>query len=89
MTSFGRHRLLLPILGWIFITSLVGLTAEPAVERPPADRLYVGGTILTVNDAQPRAEAVAVAGGRIIAVRVLRHLIWLTWQPDAWMAFGK
>ena len=63
MTSFGRHRLLLPILGWIFITGLVGLAAEPA-----ADRLYVGGTILTVNDSQPRAEAVAVAKGRIVAV---------------------
>jgi predicted amidohydrolase YtcJ len=61
-------RLLLPFLGWIFTTSLVGLAAEPAAERTTAERIYVGGTILTVADASPRAEAVAVAGGRIIAV---------------------
>ena len=33
-----------------------------------ADRIYVNGTIVTVNDAQPQAEAVAVKGGTILAV---------------------
>ena len=33
-----------------------------------ADTIYVGGDIVTVNDAQPLAEAVAVKGGRILAV---------------------
>jgi len=33
-----------------------------------ADRIWSGGTILTMNDAAPRAEAVAEQGGRIIAV---------------------
>jgi predicted amidohydrolase YtcJ len=33
-----------------------------------ADLIYVGGPIVTVNDAQPSAEAVAVRGGRILAV---------------------
>jgi predicted amidohydrolase YtcJ len=33
-----------------------------------ADRIWSGGTILTMNDAAMRAEAVAEAGGRIIAV---------------------
>ncbi|OCB53379.1 amidohydrolase [Mycobacterium vulneris] len=33
----------------------------------PAD-LVLYGTVLTVNDAQPTAEAVAVSGGRIVAV---------------------
>ncbi len=33
-----------------------------------ADTIYQGGTILTIDDANPRAEAVAVKGGRILAV---------------------
>ena len=33
-----------------------------------ADTIYSGGPILTINDEQPVAEAVAVANGRIIAV---------------------
>lgn len=32
-----------------------------------ADIIYSGGTILTMNDRAPRAEAVAVKGGRILA----------------------
>lgn len=33
-----------------------------------AERIYTGGPVLTMDDAQPRAEAVAVAGGKILAV---------------------
>ncbi len=33
-----------------------------------ADTIYLGGPILTINDKAPRAEAVAVADGRILAV---------------------
>jgi len=33
-----------------------------------ADTIYLGGPILTINDKAPRAEAVAVAGGLILAV---------------------
>jgi predicted amidohydrolase YtcJ len=36
-----------------------------------ADAIYVGGDIITVNDAQPTAEAVAVKDGRIVAVGTL------------------
>jgi hypothetical protein len=44
-----------------------------AAQTPPApsgaaDLIYSGGPIVTVNDAQPLAEAVAVRGGRILAV---------------------
>jgi predicted amidohydrolase YtcJ len=35
-----------------------------------ADTIYHGGPILTVNDLQPRAEAVAVKGGKILAVGI-------------------
>jgi predicted amidohydrolase YtcJ len=50
------------VVGWFVIA------AAGAVGAEPAERIYVGGTILTVADASPRAEAVAVASGRIIAV---------------------
>jgi predicted amidohydrolase YtcJ len=34
---------------------------------PEAATIFRGGPILTMNDACPRVEAVAVAGGRILA----------------------
>ncbi len=34
----------------------------------PADRIWTGGTILTMNDQAPRAQAVAERGGRVVAV---------------------
>jgi len=34
----------------------------------PADAIYTGGDIVTVNDRQPQAEAIAISGGRIVAV---------------------
>ena len=49
-----------------------GAPSRPAGGGVPAgeaaDTIYAGGDIVTVNDAQPTAEAVAVKGGRIVAV---------------------
>jgi predicted amidohydrolase YtcJ len=45
-----------------FVASLIRLPAEPV------DLLVVNGNIYTANDAQPRAQAVAVRGGRIVFV---------------------
>jgi len=42
--------------------------AAPPVAANPADAIYFGGDIITVNDAQPTAEALAVKNGKIIAV---------------------
>ena len=42
--------------------------ATPALATPPADTIWSGGTIVTVNDARPNAEAVAVRGGTIVGV---------------------
>ncbi len=39
-----------------------------ATREPAADVVYVGGDIITVNDTQPSAEAVAVRDGCIVAV---------------------
>jgi predicted amidohydrolase YtcJ len=42
--------------------------AAPASAQQTAERIWSGGTILTMNDKAMRAEAVAEAGGKIIAV---------------------
>ena len=42
--------------------------AAPASAQQTADRIWSGGPILTMNDKAMRAEAVAVADGKIIAV---------------------
>ena len=35
---------------------------------PTADAIYTGGPIITMNDAQPKAEALAVKDGKILAL---------------------
>ena len=42
--------------------------AAPASAQTAAERIWSGGTILTMNDKAMRVEAVAEAGGKIIAV---------------------
>ena len=42
--------------------------AAPASAQPKADSIWSGGPILTMNDKAMRAEAVAVADGKILAV---------------------
>ena len=57
------------------LAATVACSSGPAVEKAggaaaaqAADTIYTGGDIVTVNDAQPTAEAVAVKGGKILAV---------------------
>ncbi len=42
--------------------------AATSVSQEPADRMWTGGTILTMDDEAMRAEAVAEKDGRILAV---------------------
>jgi len=49
----------------LLATALLGSTAAFAAN---ADTIYLGGTILTVDDKAPTAEAVAVKDGKIVAV---------------------
>lgn len=44
------------------------LSAAQALTLAGADSIYFGGDIITINDAQPNAEAVAVSAGKIVAV---------------------
>jgi predicted amidohydrolase YtcJ len=56
---------------WWLATMLVALLVSGCTTPGPAvvaDAIYAGGPILTVNDAQPAAEALAVKDGRIVAV---------------------
>ncbi|WP_294229210.1 amidohydrolase [uncultured Shimia sp.] len=49
--------------------------SAPLVAEETADTIYSGGPILTINDAAPRAEAVAVKNGRILAVGALSDML--------------
>lgn len=64
-----RHHLYGSAL-WLGIVLATGAAAaqEASSSVAIADTLYAGGPILTISDAQPRAEAVAVKDGRILAV---------------------
>jgi len=44
------------------------LVAACAKQEPPADAVFVGGVVHTLDPAKPSAEAIAVRDGRIVAV---------------------
>jgi predicted amidohydrolase YtcJ len=54
------------------LLATMACSSGPATEKTAgasaADAIYTGGDIVTVNDAQPTAEAVAVKDGKILAV---------------------
>ena len=54
----------------ILLAIAAGFVQSLALAAPvtPADAIYTGGTIVTVNEFQPQVEAVAVKGGRIVAL---------------------
>jgi len=58
-----RH---LPVLAAALAAGMA--LAAPASAQPKADSIWSGGPILTMNDKAMRAEAVAVAHGKILAV---------------------
>ena len=51
----------------MFLVILTFVTMD-VLAKQVADTIYLGGPILTLNDKTPRAEAVAVADGLILAV---------------------
>jgi hypothetical protein len=57
------------------VVAMVGCSTGPGVEQAngaaaaqAADAIYTGGDIVTINDAQPAADAVAIKDGKILAV---------------------
>ncbi|OWY37373.1 amidohydrolase [Xenophilus sp. AP218F] len=55
-------------LGHIAASLLISSSSCLVAAAPFADAIYSGGDIVTVNELQPNAEAVAVKNGKIIAV---------------------
>jgi predicted amidohydrolase YtcJ len=60
------------LLFYVLISLSVGCSREDSTSSTSADAsadtIYSGGKIITINDAQPTAEAVAVKDGKILAV---------------------
>ena len=52
----------------LIASCLLGLASLPAVADSGADRILTGGRILTVDSGDRVAEAIAIKGGRIVAV---------------------
>ncbi len=57
------------------LAALVTSIGSPSMAGEPPELIYHNGTILTMNDDQPGAEAVAVKGGRIVAVGTGRDVL--------------
>jgi predicted amidohydrolase YtcJ len=58
-----------PILILAIVASVALLTGcNTPAPRVSADTIYTGGNIITINDASPSAEALAVKDGKILAV---------------------
>ena len=53
---------------FILIISIMGLFFGCAPKKEPADLVLMNGKIVTVDEAMPRAEALAVGGDQIVAV---------------------
>ncbi|MBN8184806.1 amidohydrolase [Roseibium aggregatum] len=68
-------------LAAIALSFLPGLASAQDV----ADTIYSGGPILTINDGQPKVEAVAVKDGRILAAGTLADIS--TFQGETTEAF--
>lgn len=58
------------------LAALAALIASTAPAQD-TDRIFTGGPVLTMNDAQPRADAVAVKDGRIVAVGGVNEIMAL------------
>ena len=59
---------LMPLTTIVFNLIATTLFATTATAQTPADAIYHGGHIITVDDKNPRAEALAIKDGKIIAV---------------------
>jgi predicted amidohydrolase YtcJ len=57
----------LPIIGFA-LAMVLGVVLRGAEQNSTATLVLVGGTIYTANPAQPKAEALAIAGDRILRV---------------------
>ena len=67
--SNSRKRTLTALASLTMMIGWSTQASEPApTPRLAADTIYVGGSIVTINDAEPVVEALAVKDGRILAL---------------------
>ena len=59
---------LVTLTAGLLIVAYTALGSVAVVSAQTADTIYVGGDIVTMDDAQPSAEALAVKDGKILAV---------------------
>jgi predicted amidohydrolase YtcJ len=52
----------------IFVCLSIGCGSSAPAPVATADTIYYGGDIVTVNDSQPSAEAIAIKDGKILAL---------------------
>ncbi len=62
---------------WVTVVSLALTQAVPVSANEHASTIFSGGDIVTINDQQPTAEALAVKGDRILAVGNLADVLKL------------
>ena len=65
--SLVRRRILTVSTATV-LSALLGASGAVAQQRAVAEQIWSGGPIYTMNDKAMRAEAIAVAGGKILAV---------------------
>lgn len=59
------------------VVTLMGsiLLAQSTLAAEIADYIWSGGPILTINDAQPRVEAIAIKDGKMLALGSLQDTL--------------
>jgi predicted amidohydrolase YtcJ len=62
------------IYSLVFIILSIGIST-PVFAGEFAEIIYHGGNIITINDAQPKAEAVAVKDGKILTVGSMKEVL--------------
>jgi len=68
------HKKLGLTVALLLLGSSLGCSSSPNAAST-ADTIYFGGPIITVNDAQPTAEAVAIKDGKILMVGARSDLL--------------
>jgi len=59
---------------YLLATLLSLFTRSVSAQTPPADTIFLGGNIVTINPAQPEVEALAVKEGKILALGKVSQL---------------
>ena len=62
----SQRRRCIALLGWVLLVALS--SADARASDKPADLVLVDGKIVTLDEANPQAQAVAVRGDRIVSV---------------------